>query len=104
MTVSNATPQQHQHDTRAWQTALDQALAAHGGERALARYDHLAHAFPAPEYDPHDDHHPHLNLDALKRWALYRGWRAQPDTDRVGLASTPPIRFTRLSRHRITSH
>ena len=57
MAVSNGRPQQH--DTRAWQSALDRALAAHGGERALARYDHLAHAFPSPEYDPRDEHHPH---------------------------------------------
>ena len=102
MAVSNGRAQQH--DTLAWQSALDRALAAHGGERALARYDHLAHAFPSPEYDPRDEHHPHLNLDALKRWALYRGWQAQPDTDRMSTASTPPICFTRLSRHRVRSH
>ncbi|ALM53759.1 hypothetical protein [Halomonas huangheensis] len=98
--------QRLQHDTRAWQSALDQALAAHGGERALARYDHLAHAFPAPQYDPHDENHPHLNLDALKRWALYRGWRAQPVQDRNGRGSakSPPVRFIRLGGRTATSH
>ncbi|QEM83261.1 hypothetical protein [Halomonas binhaiensis] len=87
-----------QRDPRAWQTALDQALAAHDGERALARYEHLAHAFPSPEYDPRDESHPHLNLDALKRWALYRGWQARPATDRAqeGEVYRPPVRFIRV--------
>lgn len=81
------------HDARAWQTALDRALQAHGGADALARYPHLANAFPAPS----SRQRPRLDYRELKAWATRRGWQVHPAPEQATWEDRhhPPVRFSR---------
>ncbi|GHE22273.1 hypothetical protein [Halomonas urumqiensis] len=85
-------------DSVAWQTALDHALAAHGGSDALAHYPHVAQAFPSPAPNPYTREHPLLDYRGLKEWASSRGWRVRPAPERAedNQKYSPPVRFTRL--------
>ncbi|QFU03039.1 hypothetical protein FIU83_15435 [Halomonas sp. THAF5a] len=82
------------HDARAWRTALDRALSAHGGADVLARYPHLANAFPAPS-SPRQQ--PLLDYRELKAWATRRGWQVRPAPERAAGEERhhPPVRFIR---------
>ncbi|WP_108445387.1 hypothetical protein [Halomonas denitrificans] len=82
-------------NARAWQTALDRALSAHDGADALARYPHLANAFPAPSPSPRQ--HPLLDYRELKAWATRRGWQVRPAPERATGEDRlhPPVRFIR---------
>ncbi|APE30485.1 hypothetical protein BOX17_05635 [Halomonas aestuarii] len=82
-------------DAREWQTALDRALSAHGEADALARYPHLANAFPASA--PTSRPHPLLDYRELKAWATRRGWQVRPAPERASGEDRhhPPVRFTR---------
>ncbi|MDX1465317.1 MAG: hypothetical protein R3215_06400 [Halomonas sp.] len=90
-------------DARAWQTALDRALKAHGDADALARYPHLANAFPASF--PTNRPHPLLDYRELKAWATRRGWRVRPAPERAAGEDRhhPPVCFSRrpsdIERH-----
>lgn len=88
-------------DSWAWQAALDRALAAHGGPDALARYPHIAFAFPSPSPHPYANDHPLIDYRKLKAWANSRGWRVRPAPERAatGQRHSPPVRFTRQSNH-----
>lgn len=85
-------------DSRAWQSALDRALAAHGGPDALAHYPHIAFAFPSEAPNPHTGEYPLIDYRELKQWAISRGWRVRPAPERAhgGERYNPPVRFTRL--------
>ncbi|MEQ4539927.1 MAG: hypothetical protein ABN479_13355 [Billgrantia sp.] len=85
-------------DARAWQSALDQALTAHGGPNALALYPHVAFAFPSSSPNPYTREYPLLDYHELKEWANSRGWRVRPAPERApaGEKYSPPVRFTRL--------
>lgn len=84
-------------DARAWQSALDRALAAHGDEVALAHYPHVANAFPSSSPNPYTHDHPLLNYRELKAWATHRGWYVRPAPERASREEKyrPPVRFTR---------
>lgn len=85
-------------DSQAWQQALDLALAAHNSEDALARYPHVAFAFPSSAPNPYSREYPLLDYRELKEWASSRGWRVRPAPERApaGEKYSPPVRFTRL--------
>ncbi|SEL59129.1 hypothetical protein [Halomonas daqiaonensis] len=85
-------------DSRAWQSALDRALSAHDSEDALARYPHVAFAFPSTSPNLYSQDYPLLDYRELKAWATSRGWRVQPAPERApsGDKYSPPVRFTRL--------
>ncbi|MDN3524483.1 hypothetical protein QWY79_04310 [Halomonas sabkhae] len=87
-----------QREAQDWQSALDRALEAHGGEAALAHYPHVANAFPSRSPNPHTGDFPLLDYRELKEWATYRGWRVRPAPERAseGEEYNPPVRFTRL--------
>ncbi len=84
-------------EVQAWQTALDRALAAHGGPQALAHYPHVAFAFPSSAPNPYTRDHPLIDYRELKEWASSRGWRVRPAPERAtdGQKYRPPVRFTR---------
>ncbi|WP_104204439.1 hypothetical protein [Billgrantia saliphila] len=85
-------------DSRAWQHALAQALAAHHSEDALALYPYVAFAFPSASPNPYSREYPLLDYRELKEWAISHGWRVRPAPELV-LAEekySPPVRFTRL--------
>lgn len=86
-----------QHEAKAWQSALDQALAAYGGEAALAHYPHVANAFPSSAPNPQAPEFPLLDYPELKSWAIHRGWHVRPAPERISLDGEyrPPLRFTR---------
>lgn len=88
-------------DSRAWQTALDRALAAHGGSNALAHYPHVALAFPSPAPNPYTHDYPLIDYRELKEWASSRGWRVRPAPECApdGEKYSPPVRFSRLASH-----
>ncbi|MDI5892433.1 hypothetical protein [Halomonas rhizosphaerae] len=85
-------------ESRAWQSALDRALSAHDSEDALARYPHVAFAFPSTAPNPYSRDYPLLDYRELKEWATSRGWRVRPAPERApaGEKYSPPVRFTRL--------
>ncbi|WP_111413388.1 hypothetical protein [Billgrantia lactosivorans] len=85
-------------DSQAWQHALDLALAAHNSEDALARYPHVAFAFPSSAPNPYTRDYPLLDYRELKEWASSRGWRVRPAPERAPASEkySPPVRFTRL--------
>lgn len=87
-------------ESRAWQSALDRALSAHDSEDALARYPHVAFAFPSTSPNPYSRDYPLLDYRELKEWATSRGWRVRPAPERApdGEKYSPPVRFTRLPR------
>ncbi|MBW5799143.1 hypothetical protein IM870_03325 [Halomonas elongata] len=87
-----------QRDSHDWQSALDRALAAHGGEDAFAHYPHVAYAFPSSSPNPYTREYPLLDYRGLKEWATHRGWRVRPAPERApeGEEYSPPVRFTRL--------
>lgn len=84
-------------DPRAWQSALDRALAAHGDKVALAHYPHVAHAFPSSSPNPYTREHPLLDYRELKAWATRRGWHVRPAPEQASREERyrPPVRFTR---------
>lgn len=86
-----------QREARAWQSALDQALASHGGEAVLAHYPHVANAFPSSAPNPHAPEFPLLDYRRLKSWAIHRGWHVRPAPERAAHSdrSRPPLRFSR---------
>ncbi|MDW7745419.1 hypothetical protein [Halomonas sp.] len=87
-------------ESRAWQSALDRALSAHDSEDALARYPHVAFAFPSASPNPYSRDYPLLDYRELKEWATSRGWRVRPAPERAPANEkySPPVRFTRLPR------
>ncbi|WP_444676737.1 hypothetical protein [Halomonas sp. E19] len=92
------TAAQAPRDAQAWQSALDLALAAHGGPNALAHYPHVAFAFPASSPNPYTLDFPLLDYRELKEWASSRGWRVRPALERApaGEKYRPPVCFSRL--------
>lgn len=94
----HATQAVARRDSRAWQSALDQALSAHDSEDALARYPHVAFAFPSSSPNPYSRDYPLLDYRELKEWATSRGWRVRPAPERAPASEkySPPVRFTRL--------
>lgn len=84
-----------QRNARKWKTALALALKAHGGADALARYPHLAKAFPASSLSTRQ--HPLLDYRELKAWATRRGWRVRPAPERAAGEDRhhPPVHFSR---------
>ncbi|MFG6176935.1 hypothetical protein ACGTN6_06810 [Halomonas sp. THAF12] len=96
--MMHATPQRVPHrDVQAWQSALECALAAHDDEVALARYPHVAHAFPSSSPNPYTPDHPLLDYRELKAWATDRGWHVRPAPERASRDEKyqPPVRFSR---------
>ncbi|CAM3351893.1 hypothetical protein [Halomonas lysinitropha] len=93
-----ATQTEARRESRAWQSALDRALSAHDSEDALARYPHVAFAFPSTAPNPYSRDYPLLDYRELKEWATSRGWRVRPAPERApaGEKYSPPVRFTRL--------
>ncbi len=85
-------------ESRAWQSALARALSAHHSEDGLARYPHVAFAFPSASPNPYSRDYPLLDYRELKEWATSRGWRVRPAPERApaGEKYSPPVRFTRL--------
>lgn len=95
-----------QREAQAWQSALDQALAAHGGEAALAYYPHVANAFPSSAPNPYAPEFPLLDLRELKSWAIHRGWHVRPAPERAADNNRyrPPLRFSRRPSNIRYSH
>lgn len=87
-------------NSRQWQSALESALAAHGGESALAHYAHIALAFPSSHTLPYAFGHPLIDYQQLKAWAVSRGWRVRPAPGKIsrGERYRLPVRFTRLTQ------
>lgn len=96
-----------QREAQAWQSALDQALAAHGGEAALAYYPHVANAFPSSAPNPYAPEFPLLDLHELKSWATHRGCHVRPAPERAhdnNRYKNPPLRFSRKPSNTSYSH